>query len=70
MAEQRVVLEHKTDAAPARRQVVDPLARDEDIAAVGMLETCNHAQDGRLATARRSQKANQFSFFHSQIHII
>ena len=70
MAEQCVVLEHKTNAALPRRQVVDPLARNEDIPAVGMLEACNHAQDGGLATARRSQEADKFSLFHRQIHVI
>ena len=33
-------------------------------------KTCNHAQCGRLATTRRTQKRNELSFFHFEIEIL
>ena len=62
MRVERVGLEHHGDAALDRRQVVDPLAADDDVAAGDILEPGDHAQQGRLAAARRADEDDELAF--------
>ena len=48
---ERVVLEHHGDVALLRRQLVDDAVADANDAGADGLETCQHAQQRRLATA-------------------
>ena len=70
VAEQCVVLEHEADAALAGGDIVDAPPADEDIAAVRLLQPCNHAQDGGLARAGRAEQADEAPLFHGKIHIV
>lgn len=69
VTEQCVVLEHEADAALAGGYVVDAAAADEDVAAVWCLESRDHAQNRRLARARRAEQADEAAFFDGKRHI-
>ncbi len=56
---QRVVLEHHRDVAIARRQVVDALAPDDELAVGDVLQTRDHAQRRRLPAARRADEDHE-----------
>ncbi|MCY1496477.1 hypothetical protein D9M68_304120 [compost metagenome] len=56
MREESEVLEHEADATLMRRYGVDALAVKQDAAAVRILETGDHAQQGGFARAARSEK--------------
>ena len=45
-------------------------AFDFDGAAIGLFETAQHAQQGGLAAARRSQQREQRAAFHRQIDAV
>ena len=57
MREQRVGLEHHRRAAADRRQVVDDLVADHDVALADPLVAGDHAQGAGLAAARRAEQA-------------
>ena len=57
----RVGLEHHVGGPPVRRHVGHALAVERDRAAVGKLEARDHAQQGGLAAARRSQQREEFA---------
>ncbi|MNE26213.1 hypothetical protein D3C80_1195700 [compost metagenome] len=64
--EQRVALEHHTQA-PAGRLGVGDVAAVEDDAATGDLdEASNHLQGGGLAAARRAEQGDKLAFFDGQ----
>ena len=56
MREQRIGLEHHVHRPRIRRQPGDIDPVNDDAAAVGCLETGNHAQQGRLAAPRRPEQ--------------
>ena len=56
----RVILKHHGDVAVFRRQVVDDLAADIDVARGDFLEARDHAQRGRLAAARWADQHDEF----------
>ena len=53
---ERVVLEHHRDVALLRRDVVDHAAADRDLAVGDLLQPGDHAQQRRLAAARRADQ--------------
>ena len=53
---ERVVLEHHRDVALLRRHAVDDVAADRDLALADLLEPRDHAQQRRLAAARRTDQ--------------
>ena len=53
---ERVVLEHHGDVAFLRRHVVDALGADTDLAAADLFQAGDHAQERRLAAARRANE--------------
>ncbi len=55
------MLEDEADAALAHGDVGRVLIAEQDAAAIGVFEAGDHAQDGRLARARRSEKRDQFA---------
>ncbi len=61
MAEQRVVLEHKADAAPLHLGIGGVLAIEQDLPAVRKLQACNHPQERGLARAGRAEQGHQFT---------
>ncbi|MNM93008.1 hypothetical protein D3C81_1053680 [compost metagenome] len=68
--EQRVALEHGIDAPAVRRQVVDPLAADEDVAAGDVLETGDGPQQRGLAAAGRSKEGEELVVRDVHRHVI
>ncbi|MNJ80515.1 hypothetical protein D3C77_789230 [compost metagenome] len=66
MREQRVALEHHTQA-PAGRLGVGDVAAVEDDAATGDLdEASDHLQGGGLAAAGRAEQGDKLAFFDGQ----
>ena len=61
MRENRIALEHHADVALVRRDVVDDLVVEADLAALDGVESGNHAQERRLSTARRPQERKKFA---------
>ena len=59
--ENGIVLEDHADIALMRRLVVDPLALDDDLAAILVLEARDRPQKGRLAAAARAEKREEFT---------
>jgi hypothetical protein len=53
------MLEHRVDRAPVRRQVVDRLAEEIDLAGAQLLETGDRPQERGLAAARRAQEGEE-----------
>ena len=68
--EQRVVLEHKSNATLARRNVIDHFSVNADLTAVGVFQTGDHAENGGFAAAAGSQQTNQLSLFNTEADII
>src|SRR5205814_7085317 len=67
---ERVVLEHHRDVAVARRQVVDHLAADPDLAARDVLEPGDHAQGRRLAAARGADKGHELPVGDLEVDVL
>ena len=63
MGENRIALENHADIALMRRDIIDDLIIEADLAAFDAVETRDHAQERRLATARRTQKREKFPVF-------
>jgi hypothetical protein len=68
--EQRVVLEHHPDAALVRRDVVDRLAVERDLAMGRGLETGQHHQAGRLARPRGSEHGQKLSLADLKVQVL
>ena len=51
MREDRIALEHHADVALMRGNVIDSLLVEADVAALDAVESCDHAQERRLAAA-------------------
>ena len=62
--EQRQRLEHEAGRPPVRRQVVDPLAAQQDVAVAGRLHAGQHAQQRGLARARRADDGEELALAH------
>src|SRR5262245_42554700 len=58
---ERIVLKHHADLAPMDRRIADLPAVDPDIAAVGLDEPGDRAQQRRLATAAWTEQAEEFA---------
>ena len=69
MREQRVVLEHHTDVALPRRQIVHRAPGDADAAGGRHLEPRQHHQAGGLAGAGRPQQGQELPFAHAQVQL-
>ncbi len=61
MAEQGVLLEHETDAALLGRLGQPAFAVDLDVAAVGIIETGENAQQGGLARTRSAEQGDELA---------
>ncbi len=70
MREQRIGLEHHIHRPLIRRQPGDIDPVNDDAAAVGYLETGNHAQQGRLAAPRRPEQRVKGAPLDAQRYII
>ena len=51
MREDRIALEHHADVALMRGNVIDALLVEADVATLDAVESCDHAQERRLAAA-------------------
>ena len=61
VAEEGVVLEHETDFALAHMLGGDVLAVKEDVAAVGVFQSGDDAQERGFAAAGRAEQGNEFA---------
>gem|GEM_PF-3149238 len=68
--EKRIGLKHHADIALVGLEVHHILAVDFYGAAVGHLETGDHAQNSRLAAARRAEEGDEFALFHGKVEIV
>src|SRR5207302_6104272 len=59
-----------TDIALLNRQRIDPATADEDIAAIGGLQTGEHPEHRALSAAARSKQRHQLAFFDREAHIV
>src|SRR6516225_767933 len=66
---ERVVLEHHGDVAVHRRELIDYVAVDRDIAGADGLEPGDHAERRRLAAAGRADKDHEFLVADLQIDV-
>ncbi len=69
MRVERVILEHHRDVAIHRRQLVDDLLVDRDVARGDAFEPRHHAQGRRLAAARRADQHDEFLIVDFQVHV-
>jgi hypothetical protein len=58
---ERVALEHHRDVAVLRLEVVDHASVDHDLAAADVLQAREHAQQRRLAAARRADQHHELA---------
>ena len=65
-----VVLEDHRHVAGPRRQPVDDLAGDADLAVGDVLEPGDHAQRARLAAARRPDEDDELAVGHVQVELV
>src|SRR5580765_3047634 len=65
-----IALEHHRHAAGARRNVVDDVAADQEIAAGLLLEPADDAQERRLAAAGRPEQHHELAVRHSQTNAV
>src|SRR5262249_55508673 len=65
-----VTLKDHRDPALARRQVVDELAADPDLARGRRLEAGDHAQESRLAGARGAQEDEKLALLRRQVDVV
>ena len=66
VGEDGVVLEHHADVAPVRRQRVDALLTDADLAGIELGEAGDHAQQRGLAAAGGTQQGEELAVLDSE----
>ncbi len=66
---ERVALEDHRDVALLRREVVDDLVADPELAVGDLLEPGDHAQRGRLAAAGRADEHHQLAVLDREIEV-
>ena len=67
---QRVVLEDHRDVAIARRELVDALAADDQLAVGDLLQARDHPQRGRLPAARRADEDHELAVADLEVHVL
>jgi hypothetical protein len=65
----RVALEHHRDVPLLRREVVDDLVADPQLAVADLLEARDHAERGRLAAARRPDEDHQLAVLDREAQV-
>ena len=67
---QRVALEDHRDLALARRQIVHHAVADDDVAGGLLLEPGDHAEQGRLPAAGRTEQDEELSFASREVDAV
>jgi len=67
---ERVALEDHRDVAVAGGEVVDDAVADPDLAVGDLFEAGEHAQRGRLATARRADQHHQLRVLDLELEVV
>ena len=67
---ERVVLEYHGDVALFRRHAIDNALADADLAGGDVLEPRDHAQERRLAAARRSHQHDEFAVIDEHVDAV
>ena len=70
MRKERVVLEHKAKAAAMDGHVGEVLAAQSNLAAVGLFQPGDDAQQGRLAAAAWPQETDDFARVYRQANTL
>ena len=70
VGEEGVALEDHGRITFVRRQAVDARVPDIDVAGRGDFKAGDHAQDGRLAAARRAEQGNELAWLDAQVHFL
>ena len=70
MREQRVVLEHRVDAAPVGRHALDRLAEDADVARGRLVEAGDQPEAGGLAGARGPEHGEERALGDREVHAV
>ncbi len=68
--EERVVLEDRVDVALVGSDALHVLARDPDVALVGLLEPGQHAQGRRLAAPARTEQRQELPRLHVEVEAV
>src|SRR5262249_52812446 len=68
VAEQRVVLKHKTDLALPHVLFGSVFAVNYDVALIGKVEPCDDAQKRRLSAPRRSEQSHELTRGDADAH--
>ncbi len=68
--EQGVALEHGMNRTPLRRCGCEILAIQENLSAVGQVETCDQAQQCSLATAGGAEQGKEFPGLDAEVDVI
>ena len=69
ITEQRIILKDKSNAPLARRDMVDNVSINQNVAGVLCFQSCQHTQDGGLDAAAGTQQTDQLAFFYTKMDI-
>ena len=69
MREDRIVLEHHADVALGRIQIIDQRIVEIEFATLDGVEARDHAQQSRLAAARRTKQRKELALFNLKAQI-
>ena len=67
MGKEGVILEHHVDVPFVRRQFGNVFAIQDDLARRRCFQTGDHAQQGCLAAARRTEQRHEFPVFYGEV---
>ena len=70
MGEEGVALKDGVDVALVRRDVVDALAKEENVALIRRFEAADHAQGRSLAAAGRAEQRQKFIVVNVEIDAV
>ena len=70
MIEQRVLLEHRVDAALVGGDARHVLPLEQDFTLAGHFKSADDAQQRGLATARGPQQRDEFTFADVEVHVV
>ena len=68
--EKGIILEHKSNASLAGRNIIDHSSVNDDLPAVRLFQTGDHTEDCRLSASTWSQKTDQLTFFDAKTYVV
>ena len=70
ITEKGIILEHKSNASLAGRNIIDHSSVNDDLPAVRLFQTGDHTEDCRLSASTWSQKTDQLTFFDAKTYVV